>query len=237
MGMATRRLAPLTRTVSTLARRLAWPGTLSIGVMTFVACGGSSGDDSSPSGGSDGTQGLAGSSNGTTNPSAGVSGSSGGNQAIGGKSSTGGQAGLAGGGSGGMATGGDSAKPGDPKGPKGGMAGAAGGGGTTGGGGTAGTGGANAACPALAPVDKAVCTTEAKCEYPDLTCNCAGMEQARTWHCKAPKSTSTCPAMPPKDGSACTLKAGDPAPAPCHYEMTAVDCSCTASQWACVAAP
>ncbi len=82
------------------------------------------------------------------------------------------------------------------------------------------------------------CSSEMKCDYPLLNCDCGGKEGEPTWHCKEPpKPPAMCPPMPPKDASPCTLKAGEPPPPPCHYEMAAVDCACAASKWACVAAP
>jgi len=248
-----------TNSASSLARRLAWPGTISLVLAGIAACGGSSSGDPNfndaraGSGGALGIAGWKGTTGAIAGHTSGTAGSSSGN-ATGGKSGTvvepppGGDSGDGpeeGG------AGGDSGKPGDPKpgdpkpgdpkpgdpkpgdpkpgdpkpgDPKPPL-------------GMAGAGGLDEACPLEAPADKAACTEDMlKCDYPDISCNCAGPEDDRKWKCKLPpKPMDTCPPMPPKDAAAC--KTQDPPAAPCHYEDPVTDCACTEDKWVCAKAP
>lgn len=236
-----------TKTSSLLARRLAWPGTISLVLAAIAACGGSASDDGnfndahagSGSGGAFGTAGkgttgtTAGHNSGTSggasgNATAGKQGTS--EPTAGADSSSGPDDGGAGGEPGMPGKPGDpkpgdpkpgDPKPGDPKPPLG-MAGAA---------------GLDEDCPLEPPTDKAACTEEMlKCAYTDISCDCAGPEDDRKWKCKQPpKPMSMCPPMPPMDASAC--KTQDPPAAPCHYEDPVTDCACTEEKWLCAAAP
>lgn len=216
-----------------LVRRLAWPGTISLALAVFAACGGSSTDDpdSSSSGGKGGSLGVSGSTTGGKQ-STGTSGSS-----TGGKQSTGGsQQAQGGGGPAGASNGGTG-----PRGPGGPGAGAGAGPDEGGAPGKPpkppeGMGGADAGidCPAVAPADKSKCTEVGKCDFAELECRCDGPEADRTWKCKEPpKPMNTCPATAPVVDSACVTPEGA-APPPCHYEEPALDCKCKSNKWACI---
>ena len=231
-----------TNSSSSLARRLAWPGTISLVLVAIAACGGSSSGDNdfneahagSGSAGKSSTGTTAGHNSGTSGSSSvgNASGSSSAGNATGGKhgvseppaggdSSSGPDDGGAGGEPGMPPKPGDP-KPGDPKPPLG-MAGAA---------------GLDEDCPLEPPADKAACTEDKlKCDYPDISCNCAGPEDDRNWKCKQPPKPMDmeCPPMPPVDASACKTQA--PPAAPCHYADPVTDCACTADKWTCATAP
>lgn len=223
--MTAPRSSTLIGTARSLTRRFIWPGTISLVLAAHAACGGSStGDTDSPtaSGGSAGALGHSGSTSTTAGHNTGTSGSSSSSSgnSSGGKQATGGQAAAAGDATMGPDEGGADAggQPGKPPKPPHEMGGA---------------GDDDASCPTAAPTDKAECTAKAKCNYPELVCNCDGPEDDRTWKCKQPPKPpeNMCPPMAPKDAAAC--KTADlPAPA-CHYTEPAVECQCIDDKWVC----
>src|SRR6478752_3598665 len=237
--MLPRRSTQPTNTPPSLARRLAWPGTVSVVLAAIAACGGSStgnADFSGSSAGAGGALGIAGSFTTTAGRSSGASGSAsgganGGNLASGGERAVGGRA-SADADEGGKDAGGESGMPGgpgmpgmphDPPMPPGGIGGAA---------------GENSEdCPLEPPTDKAACAEEMlRCEYPDLNCNCEGpKEEERKWKCRQPpKPMEMCPPLAPEDATDC--KTAEPPAPPCHYEEAAVDCACTDDKWSCAEA-
>jgi len=92
--------------------------------------------------------------------------------------------------------------------------------GGAGGSGTSGTGGMSTGCPGTAPMDGAMCNSDAApddCSYGTSVCECGGppMGPEGTWSC------TVCPATPPTTGMACNEDDNGSA---CPYPGTVCEC-------------